>query len=443
MSKRGAVFGIILLLVIGYGAIRFIPSQGNVQNPPPAFPNDNDPLLNAISGYPRATNSGASDSTPSAGTFFGATGANSTPITIITLSEMRTEDPTIHNDSVSITYSPDYSILANYTLGLINSDRLHGMENRTINGMVSKSQSETPLSFSKVPSGQQHADSMAYFGYFGHWDTQGYKPYMRYTMLGGTGAVDENTAFGNCMDSTFSHSEPCNTQTAENAITAMETSMMKNDSVCCNNGHRDNILDPSHDKVSIGISYTGSVVYLVEDFENSFLNVTKFSYSSGVVTLQGLTDSAASLSNAGNATISVYYDATPQPLSVGYDGAVPQLEPACFGQSCTGYPACGPQSQVHETSSCKYWGTSDPGTLLGGVFPPCPSGYACPAETTDGHLAMRATAWQSSNDLTLIQFPLASFVQNYGDGVYTLYLFNDSGELWTSLSIFMESSQPG
>lgn len=26
---------------------------------------------------------------------------------------------------------------------------------------------------------------MLYYDYFSHWDTQGYKPYVRYTLLGG------------------------------------------------------------------------------------------------------------------------------------------------------------------------------------------------------------------------------------------------------------------
>ena len=42
---------------------------------------------------------------------------------------------------------------------------------------------------------------------------------------------------------------------------------MNNDSECCGNGHRDNILNSFHNRVSIGVSYDATHVYFVEDFE--------------------------------------------------------------------------------------------------------------------------------------------------------------------------------
>ena len=64
--------------------------------------------------------------------------------------------------------------------------------------------------------------------------------------------------------------------------------MMHNDLGCCNNGHRENILYPTHNMVSIGISYneTSEMVFFVEDFENLYLNY-HVSFSNNIVTLQG------------------------------------------------------------------------------------------------------------------------------------------------------------
>jgi hypothetical protein len=70
--------------------------------------------------------------------------------------------------------------LVNYALSLINSDRQsNGLQNVTL---------------SSIDSGQRHADEMLANQFFSHWDINGYKPYMRYTLAGGKGAVAENCA---------------------------------------------------------------------------------------------------------------------------------------------------------------------------------------------------------------------------------------------------------
>jgi uncharacterized protein YkwD len=167
-------------------------------------------------------------------------------------------DPSIYNGTANIWYPPDSSALVSYALGLIDNDR-------EANGLP-------PLSLSVIPSGQQHADSMDYFGYFSHTDPQGYGPYQRYTMLGGSGPMGENIGFAYCTNSPPNSTElavqPCSLTTVESAVAVLEWSMMNNDLQCCNNGHRDNILNPQFTKVSIGIAYndvTGAV-FFVEDF---------------------------------------------------------------------------------------------------------------------------------------------------------------------------------
>jgi uncharacterized protein YkwD len=147
-----------------------------------------------------------------------------------------------------------------YALSLINADRhKYGLGNVTL---------------SSEPSGQQHSVSMLENGYFSHWDIYGMKPYMRYTLLGGTGAVSENIA--------FRESESCGILgcsgniDVKQALQQMEYDMMYNDSACCNNGHKDNILDPNHNQVSIGIAYNSSSVYFTEDFINNYISWSNY-----------------------------------------------------------------------------------------------------------------------------------------------------------------------
>src|SRR5690348_6337980 len=97
----------------------------------------------------------------------------------------------------------------------------------------------------------------------------GMKPYMRYTLVGGTQGVAENIAYQSGSYCTLLF---CNGNiNPSNALQEMEYSMMYNDSACCNNGHRDNILDPNHNQVSIGIAYNSSTIYFTEDFIDSYI----------------------------------------------------------------------------------------------------------------------------------------------------------------------------
>lgn len=198
------------------------------------------------------------------------------------------------NSSSSYSQKVNSSYITNYTLALINKDRqAYGLPNVTL---------------SPITSAQQHADSMLQYGYFSHWDIYGMKPYMRYTLVGGLGAVQENVAFTKsgvkaCLGSICNSFGNLN---LTNAIAQMEYSMVYNDSICCKNGHRYNILNPYHNQVSIGIAYNSTTVYLVEDFINNYIdwfNNTPSINSNNEVTLEGDISQGYKLS-----TIEMSYD---------------------------------------------------------------------------------------------------------------------------------------
>jgi uncharacterized protein YkwD len=290
------------------------------------------------------------------------------------------------SSAVEITYPSDYPVLQNYSLTIIN-------QNRTSSGL-------NPVSLGPIPSGQQHADSMLQNGYFSHWDTQGYKPYMRYSDLGGTGFVEENVAyeFTNLPQFTSTHS-------IEHAIASLEWQMMNNDSACCNNGHRDNILTPYHNRVSIGIAYDATHVYFVEDFE-TFLTALNTPISQGnLVSLEGNT-----LGNISPTSILIFYDPTPSVLTA---------------------------SQLNS----QYYGPYSQGNFLGGIVPPC-SGILSRCLQFSQGTTEEASIWQVSGTSINIQFSLANFAQKNGAGVYTLYLIEGSQnnpEFLSSISIFVSS----
>ncbi|MGD1054514.1 MAG: CAP domain-containing protein [Nitrososphaerales archaeon] len=288
--------------------------------------------------------------------------------------------PLIQNGVANISYPSDYGALSTYVLSLVNSDRAnYGL------GAVT-------LSNNKV--GQQHADSMLRYGYFSHNDTQGFKPYMRYSLLGGTGAVDENIAYIYSGFPTYT-----STASVEGALRSLEYSMMYKDSQCCSNGHRNNTLSALHNRISVGVAYNGTTVYFVEDFENYCINLNFSVSSSYYVTMTGTPVEEGLSANA----VYVTYDRTPSPETTA------QLD-------------SGPH---------KY----GPGSPLGGVLPPCY--FACRA--FEQGITVYADKWTFAPNLVFVTFSLRDFVQHCGAGVYTVYMITgaDTSSAITSISIFV------
>lgn len=317
------------------------------------------------------------------------------------------DDPSIATGSLRVDYPPGYGVLASYTLGLINQDRASA-------GLGA-------VSLGNVTSGQQHADSMAYFGYFSHWDVQGYKPYMRYTLVGGTGSVEENLALSHCSSS--GAPAPCTIRTVENAINASEWDMMNNDTQCCGGGHRENILGPFHDRVSVGIAYNSTTVFLVEDFEDNYIGSEALQVSSGTVSFNGTLPQVpyAWMTRQAGAEILVYYDPTPTPIGRA------QLDQVT---------TCSQYNELNETAACQYQGAYNPGTEVSAVFEPCPQGKQCA-----GGSYIYAQTWQydpKTGDFAIV-FSLSALEASHGPGVYTLYLWPSerAPEAITSLSIFV------
>lgn len=296
------------------------------------------------------------------------------------LPEYSLQQPSIANGSAHLTYPPGYATLVNYTVGLINSDRAHS-------GLG-------PVVVSTIESGQQHADSMLYYGYFSHWDTQGFKPYMRYTLLGGTGAVEENIAYERWTGPHF-----LTTQSIEKGLSDLEYQMMYNDSACCSNGHRDNILGALHNRVSIGVAYSPTALYLVEDFENYYIHLSWSVSGNYAVSLSG-----TQIAPVDPSQITVFYDS---------------------------YPAAETIGQLNNSPH-----SYDQGTFIGGVLPPC--SLSCPYY--QGQTTVHADVWQFRGAAADVQFSLANFVARFGPGVYTVYLQQgtDSTSALTSVSLFVQ-----
>jgi uncharacterized protein YkwD len=290
----------------------------------------------------------------------------------------------LNSTNIQVSYPSNYQALAGYALSIIN-------QNRTSEGL-------TPVTTSPIPSAQQHADSMLQFNYFSHWDTQGFKPYMRYSLLNGTGYVEENIAYEYSSFPSF-----VSTQSIEHVIGNLEWQMMNNDSLCCNNGHRDNILNVYHNRVSIGIAYSSTYVYFVEDFETYLATLHTPITGGNVVTLSGNTSETLNPTS-----VQIFYDPTPTNLSA-------------------------------TTLTNDYSTAYGQGTFVGGVVPTC-NGILQSCERFSQGITVGASTWQVGSNTVNIQFSLSNFVAKAGQGVYTIYLVQGSvgdPEYLTSISVFV------
>ena len=161
-------------------------------------------------------------------------------------------------------------ILQNYALSKINTDRL--------------SVGLNPISISDNKAAQYHAAEILGTELLSHWSKNGLKPYMLYSLHNGIGYVQQNigqisyvntddvkkgiTSHSFCTSDSKLYCEPLD---PFDAIDKLENSMMYNDFLCCQDGHKNNILDKLHTNVSIGIAFNEYYFVLVQNFENNYL----------------------------------------------------------------------------------------------------------------------------------------------------------------------------
>jgi hypothetical protein len=281
----------------------------------------------------------------------------------------------------------DYSVLVNFTLQVINQDR------STAGGLPS-------VSLNPRLAAQQHAYSMLINGYLSHWDTQGLKPYMRYTIAGGSEYVSENVAFIRTVGGYRT------TASVEDAVKRLEYEMVYNDAAH-NWGHRDNILDSYHTGVSIGIAYNVDSVYLVQDFTSDYLNWTvPITVSgTGIVTLSGTFSGANGVTGNGIQMMQIFYDSAPSLLN---------------------------SSQLSVSPYNSIYGE---GTFVAGVVQ---QGFTVLQGAT-----VMASQWEATRTSVSMTFNLGPVIRSNGQGCYTLYMAwqSSSGKqvLLTSYTIFVNA----
>ncbi|MEM3151881.1 MAG: CAP domain-containing protein [Candidatus Nitrosocaldus sp.] len=281
------------------------------------------------------------------------------------------------------TKSYTYGELVQYALSLINEDRAK--------------YNLSPVTLGNNMAAQIHAEDMLRHRYLSHWDSDGFKPYMRYVQYNGDGEVSENAAmmgYYNPDGSTDCY-KPfiyCDKIDPKDAIARLHHDMVYNDADS-NWGHRDNILDKWHNKVNIGIAYDDYFLAFVQHFENDYIEwdaryiFNDYLVMSGRIYIEPNT-------KVKPVALAVYYDPIPRKMST---------------------------LELNNSPNCYSYGggiicSSD---AIDMIYPPPPSGYYYADKV---HVAER---WIVDGNYFYIE---SSITPSVGEGVYTVVLFTDIGE---------------
>jgi uncharacterized protein YkwD len=280
--------------------------------------------------------------------------------------------------------------LVQYVLDRVNKDR-------TDMGLL-------PVKLSSNEAAQMQAEDVFRTKQISHWTTNGEKPYMTYTQYDGEGSVQQNVAIAGFSPEQY---EQCVTNILVecekieplSTIEQLQNEMMYNDKECCNDGHRNNILDPHHTHMSIGIVYDQYYLAFVQNFENNYglnVDVKNSEIEVSGTLLDGQLDH-----------IAIYYDEMPT-------------------------------REVYEQN--KDLLSYSAGELVAMVVKPLPPGYYY--ESPQGYNLIEANRWNVQRDSVDVTFDLADAVDK--DGAYTLFAqVKDGNEMFdvTSYSVFVNSEE--
>jgi uncharacterized protein YkwD len=280
--------------------------------------------------------------------------------------------------------------LVQYVLDRVNKDR-------TDMGLL-------PVKLSSNEAAQMQAEDVFRTKQISHWTTNGEKPYMTYTQYDGEGSVQQNVAIAGFSPEQY---EQCVTNILVecekieplSTIEQLQNEMMYNDKECCNDGHRNNILDPHHTHMSIGIVYDQYYLAFVQNFENNYglnVDVKNSEIEVSGTLLDGQLDH-----------IAIYYDEMPT-------------------------------QEVYEQN--KDLLSYSAGELVAMVVKPLPPAYYY--ESPQGYNLIEANKWDVRRDSVNVTFDLADAVDK--DGAYTLFAqVKDGNEMFdvTSHSVFVNSEE--
>ena len=251
---------------------------------------------------------------------------------------------------------------------------------------------------------QLHAEDMLAHDYQGHWWADGRKPYMIYSQTGGTSYVSENSGSSGWTEAEWKQENcdsplvRCNRRSPKETIEELQWGMMYDDAHA-NWGHRDNILDPNHRAVNIGIAWNKRRVTFIQHFEGGDVQAN----SAPMLSPEGLLTVSINKHAPGikiGGLVSVYFDPVPVPMTARQIDA---LDSYCVGGG--------------QTTRC-----GDPVIRI--LDPPPPGSFYSNLDANE----VVADAWVETDGSFSFTASVGHLVTY--SGVYTVTLWRDYGTNW-------------
>ena len=323
-----------------------------------------------------------------------------------------------------------------YMLELINAERVRA-------GL-------RPVVLGSNAAAQLHAEASLENCFASHWGTDGLKPYMRYSLAGGYQSNAENWS-GN---SYYCVGESDGYRTIAGAEQAIRNAM---ESLMDSPGHRDNILDPWHRKINVGLAWNEYNFIVIQHFEGDYVGYHRLpEIANGVLSMSGTTRNGVDLGGDDGLGVQIFYDPPPHALTRGQVSRT-----YCYG---SGLQIAGLR---HPPADNRYYLQDDFST----DYRPCPDPYRVPADADgprsldEAHAYWReayeesqvrpgtsiTVPWITAIDWTLtdrdfaLSADISDLLTGYGSGVYTVTLWGRiEGEdvMISKYSIFYNVSVP-
>ena len=153
----------------------------------------------------------------------------------------------------------------------------------------------------------EHCREMLREGYTSHWNRAGWKPYMRYSQGGVTDHTSENIASMNSTGFEVSF------DSVKAELTARHESLIGEEPPY--DQHRQNILDPHHTHVGIGVAYSRAGLRMIQIFARRYVSlepIPKRQGRSSSVQLKG----QVLVPGYDLQAISVFYEPLPEEMSL-------------------------------------------------------------------------------------------------------------------------------
>ncbi len=234
-------------------------------------------------------------SLPTASTMASAASPADTPVPAFTLGPTATPAPTFTPAPVP---PPELRHIAEkrYMLELINAERARAGLN--------------PVILGDNIAAQLHADAALENCFSSHWGVDGLKPYMRYSLAAGYQSNGEN---GSGLDYCIKASDRYQSLSSiRQEIRETMAGWMSS------SGHRSNILDPSHRKVSIGLAWDRYNAELYQHFEGDYVEYDRLpTIANGSLSLSGTAKNGVRFGEPGDLGVDIYYDPPPHELTGG------------------------------------------------------------------------------------------------------------------------------